>query len=62
MEQVTAPVAFGIAALIVAIVGGLTWIRITSSRKDKADRKNEREEMLKPGRVAAEEARRKRQR
>lgn len=60
MEQVTAPVVWGIAALIVAIVGVLTAIAIAINRKDKNDRKDERKAMLKPGRIAAEEVRRKR--
>lgn len=62
MEQVTAPVVWGIAALIVAIAGVLVAISIASSRKDKADKKRERDEMLREGRNAAEQAKRDRKR
>ena len=57
MEQVTAPVVWGIAALIVAIAGLLIAISIASRRKEKALRKAEREEMRRPGREAACDAR-----
>lgn len=62
MEHVTAPVTFGVAAVILAIVGVVMAIRIAAARKDKAERKKEREELLKPGRIAAAEARRNRRR
>jgi prefoldin subunit 5 len=60
--QIDASYVLWIGVGVVAVAGVSTAIKVVNSKKEKADRKAEKDAMLREGRNAAEEARRNRRR